>query len=194
MNTDYFDSIPNELIFHMGLTMRPYTLNTYMRLCKRFNEIIGKNGSFWKEKLRIDFGITYDNIDKAYIKYVNMCKPVFVIVNADMCGHCNRFKNTVWPSLQLKLQYEDKVRIVHINLKMRGDPIPSEYHPDLQKIIQWYPTFMLCNGTWENHSKPLQGMIFNGPVTVRGTPTGNKIYSEENLMEWINTTINDVLK
>ena len=125
------------------------------------------------------------------VSITNNQKPVFVLVTADTCGHCKNFKSTVWPTFESGLKQEGKVRIVHINLRTMGDKIGPEYHPDIIKYISWFPTVMMFNGTWDNHSVPLEGDIFNGPMTSTGKPTGRTPLTAQNLKEWIDNKLKE---
>jgi len=131
--------------------------------------------------------------------------PVFVLITADNCPGCINFKSRIWPSLKSKLESDGKVQVVTIELPTTNSkPDPVKYHKDLVRFIGWFPTMVLFPADrWNNHSSDLIGIIKNGRmVPPSKDENGNEVpahvepiskfnLSEEDVLKWIDFTIND---
>ena len=136
---------------------------------------------------------TYDN------------RPVFVLLTATTCSACVGFKANVLPSLLEALQRQNKVQVVTIEVPdTRTKPDSNKYHPGLSRFIGWFPMMALVPASrWFNHSSELVGIVKNGKmVPPTQDENGNTIpehieivgrvnMSEEDIMNWINFTINN---
>ena len=125
---------------------------------------------------------------------LNLLKPVLVVIMADTCNACKKFKN-VWPTLKQKILLSNLVNLVEINLPAMGAKLNPEYPRDLQKYSIWWPTFLLFTGaSWKLSTayteQPLEGVIFNGRINngaiehYQDVP-GAKQEDMKNLPQWV---------
>lgn len=100
---------------------------------------------------------------------------VFLLVTAKTCGYCKIFMDTTWGELKSKLEDFKNIKIKKITLETTNtQPSKNLYHPDLHKFIGWFPTLILVSQkTWNNHSKELKGVVYNGEFTEFKIPNTN---------------------
>lgn len=126
---------------------------------------------------------------------LNLLKPVLVIIMADNCTACKKFKSMLWSTLKQKIIFSNLVNIVEINLPAMNAKLSPEYPKDLQKYSVWWPTFILFTGaSWKLSTayaeQPLEGVIFNGRINngvaehYQDVP-GAKQYELAYLPQWI---------
>lgn len=147
-----------------------------------------------------------NKISKKYFSNIKMdSRPVFVLITATTCPACHNFVSKVWPSLKASLEKENRVQIVNIELPdTRSKPDPVKYHKELSQFIGWFPTMSLFPADrWYNHSSDLIGIIKNGKIVPpqkneKGQmvpshvePVGNINMSEEDIIKWVNYTLNN---
>ncbi len=125
-----------------------------------------------------------------------MSKPVFVVLTAKKCPHCNTFLRN-WPDLQNVIENTGLVSIIKIDVNSTSDhPTYPQYPADLKNWIGWYPTFFLFRGTsWDiastNPEAKLEGIIYNGHRKNDGTGNqkpellGREPPTKDNLLNWI---------
>ena len=83
---------------------------------------------------------------------------VLVIMTADDCGQCTRFKLKELDDLLGYLRRHSEIKIVQSNVGSMSKPILSkQYHPGLQKLLGVYPSFILVPySSWMDHQTPLR--------------------------------------
>lgn len=124
-----------------------------------------------------------------------MSKPVFVLVTAEDCHHCDDFKKsrTGWPAIKSGLVKNGRVKIVEIHLPTMTSRPSDTYHPELAKYIGWTPTMMLFPGSsWRNHSSELKGVVKNGEfVNGEIDVTGKVNFSKNAMVGWVNDNLDN---
>lgn len=123
-------------------------------------------------------------------------KPVFVMVTAATCGHCQKLHKR-WTPIRKALRDLGSVRIKELNLDTMGSKVADKGYPaDMQRYIGWFPTALLFPGdNWDEvmkgKSSKLKGRIMNGKIG-NPMPTGSE-YSidEKGLVKWINSVLAD---
>ena len=128
-------------------------------------------------------------------------RPVFVLTTSATCGPCSYFKQNVWPNLREKLESDNKVNIVHIEVPTQGvAPDPDKYHPAVRNFIGWYPTMSIFLASdWRNKKDEakLRGIIKNGSIVkTTGKPDrveleGDPDISEKSILEWVDYSLNN---
>lgn len=127
----------------------------------------------------------------------NKNKPIFLLVTAANCDFCIKFKQNVWDiknGLKSKLEKKGDVQIVQIDLPTTGSsPSKTEYHKDLYKFIQWFPTIMLFpSSLWYNHNSKLEGEVMGGKIVkdiVEFDKDAKLSYTELPILDWMNKTL-----
>ena len=121
-------------------------------------------------------------------------KPVFVLITADPCGACQRFKATQWDKLNKTLKTGGRVQIVHINLPDMNPVFSTKEYPiGLRNIVAWYPTMALIpNNVWMNgrdkdmnvleNCVVMNGQIIDGKIAYGG----NIPFLEKDVAKWVN--------
>jgi hypothetical protein len=96
-------------------------------------------------------------------------RNVLVIVTAENCGACIKWKNDGGlTNLSKELQILGIVRVVHISKKAMKDPIQVPFPTQLNYVATWFPTFVIVNGkAWnqnfsESKNSDLPIEVFNG--------------------------------
>ncbi len=85
---------------------------------------------------------------------------ILVAVFADNCDGCKYFKGNHLAKLREKLK---GYRYQEIFVARIGDPVPSNFHPDLNRFVRWWPTFILATrSSFEDKSGRLEAYVFNG--------------------------------
>ena len=117
-------------------------------------------------------------------------RNILVVVTSTGCGSCDKFKEEIWPQFQRTLQ-SGNIDVVHCNLPNTAASLndkdtvvqwikgqPRKLHPNLGKLAQWYPTFLLIDETtFETNpqGKVYGGVIDNGQAKLVG---GQRITSD----------------
>ena len=119
-------------------------------------------------------------------------RPVFVAITSDSCGACSVYKSQHQNDLISGLKELDIVDVVEINTKtMNPESMSQEYHPELSKLIKWYPVFMLFEGeSWENHDGHLVGKIRGGRIVngVSSVVQPHPPITSEGIIKWVAET------
>ena len=80
-------------------------------------------------------------------------KPVFCMITADTCGHCQNL-NKKWEPIRKAINSLGTVDLKKIKLKTMGSKIPNTYPAGIQKHLQWFPTgLMFSRDIWNNASR-----------------------------------------
>jgi len=121
-------------------------------------------------------------------------KPMFVMVTAATCGHCQNLHKR-WAPIRKAIQSLNKVRITEIKLPAMDSKIADQGYPaDLQRYVTWFPTALLfpCDN-WDNvvarRDTKLDGIIMNG-IVGNPYPQGSEYgLTEEGITRWINNSL-----
>lgn len=119
-------------------------------------------------------------------------RPVFVLISAETCPACIKFKAKTWPALKDQLIKDGKVKVEEITLdQTTSRPDPVKYHKSLYKYIGWFPTIILFPAeNWNNHDIPLQGVIKNGKLTPNGVDMVGEInFSKADILKWVDASL-----
>jgi len=122
---------------------------------------------------------------------------VLLIIMSDACGHCVNFKSNQLDILKKRIAKEyDRVAVKEITLPSFSSPLPENYPSSLQKIIGWFPMFILfeggddwCDPSKKNKNKSLPNFIvFNGEIS-NGKPQIKSKYplNSESILKWMET-------
>jgi hypothetical protein len=128
----------------------------------------------------------------------NKNKPVLLLVTAGNCHFCTTFKDNIWIGLKKSLEKKGNVQIIQIELQTIDSILSKiEYHRDLYKFVQWYPTIILFPSVlWYNTNSRLDGSVMNGKV-VNGLITIDESpkvkFTESSILDWVNNTISSNL-
>ena len=60
---DVYTNIPNDLIIYIALQLDLPELLNYCRVSQKFNSLVCQNNSFWINRLKQDFNITYTKVN-----------------------------------------------------------------------------------------------------------------------------------
>lgn len=122
-----------------------------------------------------------------------MDQPIFIFVTAGNCGVCSAIK-PMWADpetgigLRSKIDSTGVVDIIEIEtpLMSKGRDIFDQYHPDLYRFIRWYPTFIMVTAeSWNNKSKKLEGIVFNGKMEDGDYVNDNGPFSASYVYNWV---------
>lgn len=119
---------------------------------------------------------------------------VFIFVSAGNCGGCERFKKNFWEKTKSELNKIAGLSIVEVPLNKIGDKLPPSAHPNLDKYIGWYPTFILVSKS-SYDKKQLDGVVFNG---IEGkhryelSPIAQRRATDDiNIVAWVKEELNN---
>ena len=91
-------------------------------------------------------------------------KHVFIVITAENCGYCTKFKSETWPTLKPKLINSGRLTVVEISLEtmseINSEAFSDKYPIDLRRYAKWFPTFILCTySSWKN-GDIIDGVVF----------------------------------
>jgi hypothetical protein len=121
-------------------------------------------------------------------------KPVFVAITSNSCGHCHVYRANQKGKIAEHLRDVGIVEMIEIHTDT-SDPnsIGSQYHPDLSKLIHWFPIFFVFTGdSWNDHSKPLVGDVLGGYIkdgVSHNVGENRPRHDFDGIIGWINDTI-----
>ncbi len=89
---------------------------------------------------------------------------ILIILMADGCGGCKRFKSKHYDSLISQVRKLSNVKLLEIqvpSISYQLKQLESKYHPDLKNWCFWYPCFALFTiDSWNNKSGRLKGSVY----------------------------------
>lgn len=147
-------------------------------------------------KNKMDILKVYPFIKKIYTPTKNMAtsKPVFVGITSNSCGHCHVYRANQKGKIAEHLHDIGIVEMIEIHMDT-SDPnsIGSQYHPDLSKLIAWFPIFFVFTGdSWNDHSKPLIGDVLGGYIkdgVSHNVQENRPRHDFDGIIGWIKDTI-----
>ena len=121
-------------------------------------------------------------------------RAYFVLVTADTCSFCHSFRRNTKAPLIASIQSLQGVAFHEINIASTEGTTDHEmrqYHPQLRQKIAWFPTFLLFNGSWNNPTTHLQGVVYNGTITSSGKakfniPGDRQPMDQVAITNWVN--------
>jgi hypothetical protein len=116
-------------------------------------------------------------------------EKTLVIITADTCSACTRFKG--FELEKLKKNLPEKVKLVHIDLPDMDSNVPENYSSELNNYLAWFPMFILFNTYYWNKGMVEDGNIMNGYMTEKG-PEHNQdnIPSRaDDIIKWIDRKV-----
>jgi len=122
---------------------------------------------------------------------------LLIILTADTCGHCNVFKTKHMKSLLAKTRNIKYLTTIHINLKTMNEQIDDKNHPAFRNASpKWFPSFYIFNEKqFYTFNKNLSGFVMNGKFENGNLTLDNRQkynFSPEDIVTWINETINKI--
>ncbi len=120
-------------------------------------------------------------------------KPVFVMVTAATCGHCQKLHER-WGPIRETIQRLG-IRIKELNLPEMGSRVSEQGYPeDMQRYLGWFPIALLFPGdNWDavmaSREKTLHGAIMNGQVGNDRPHPAVYALDADGLTRWITDTI-----
>lgn len=100
-----------------------------------------------------------------------MSKITLVIVTADTCGACQKFKRDILPQLLTDIKTIPNINVVQINLNHTQENIPANYPSGLTKFIGFFPSFLITetkNYTSNNMNNFNSVKIYGGSINAQG--------------------------
>lgn len=124
---------------------------------------------------------------------MNKEKYVYVLITSLLCGACRTFKSNVWPTLSKKLENDQDIKIIQLEvptIQLAPNTTFGDYHKDLYKFVGWFPTMMMFRkDRFEDLNTPLEGVVMYGkPINGIMIMDGRPIYQETNILNWIDKT------
>lgn len=129
-------------------------------------------------------------------------RPVLLLVLANTCGGCIKFKKTILPYLESDLQRENKVRIYKVDMPnmvrqdipqhLSKNGIPDRMISEIIPYLEWFPNCLLVSGPSWNRGAGLEISSFNGMKSkATGGWEGNPAVpvTKDNLLKWINSSV-----
>jgi len=118
-----------------------------------------------------------------------MPKPVFVMVTAKTCGHCQNLHKK-WGPIRKAIQGLGTVKLTELNLPTMGAKVTDQGYPaGIQKHIGWYPTGLMFDGDVWEQAKAGNVQDMPGLVMDMRTPL-----TAEGITEWIKNNISKIPK
>lgn len=123
-------------------------------------------------------------------------KHVFIVLTADDCSWCTKFKTETWSTLKQKLINSGRLEIIEINVnKMsdtNGEDFYEKYPSDLKRFFGWFPCFVLLTQASWKIGMNFEGSVFNGK-SVYDSETGEEVVepigsaepTTENITQWL---------
>jgi len=132
---------------------------------------------------------------------------IFIIVTADGCGHCTRFKAQHLDNLIKMLMSTENLNIIHINLPDMKGLLPTysisdsnifryikgnirTINPKFYNMIGWFPQFFIFSTeSWLDVNKPLKGKLIGGRIlddgTIQQDPSQNIALTADSIYKWV---------
>ncbi len=136
-----------------------------------------------------------------------MGKPVLLLVMSDTCGACQKFKVTALPSIEKEIKKQGNVELLKLEfpiMQISTDDVDSkfEYHPELNKFVTWFPTFILVpDNLWFDKGSKLSCLVKDKEGVDKSMEDRRKgivpqpgdkrypDYSKDSILDWIKTSL-----
>ena len=194
----------HDILFLIATQLPLNDLLNFCRCNSNIKQLVDRS-DLWKYKIMNDFNfndkeikywlsiLNSEYLNKIKYKekklYIEMNKPVVVLVMSQMCGACQQFKKKMLPELKKELENDPRVKFVILDFPEMGVPINKEgkdYHPELRNgFVKFFPTFLMFPGyLWNNKDSKLKGVAKHD---LEKNP--NVDYSKASILSWIDNTI-----
>ena len=111
-------------------------------------------------------------------------KPMFVMVTADTCGHCQNLHKK-WNPIRKAIQSLGTVRVTEVKLPQMGSKVTDQGYPaGIQKHIRWFPTGLMFSGEVWDKAVGGDGEDMDGLVMEPTTPL-----TAESITGWIKNNV-----
>lgn len=123
-------------------------------------------------------------------------RPVLLIILAETCSGCLKFKSTLLPQLESEVQRSRQVRLVKVNIPdMKREKIPEYLQrqgiqasmiSEIVPYLEWFPNLLLVSGPSWNRGRNLEISSLNGTKTASGWQPSPKIpLTKDTINKWI---------
>lgn len=122
-------------------------------------------------------------------------KPTLLIVTANGCGACAKFKASFYESLIANIKSENLVNLELLHMPDISATLPDDlklkYHPQLLNYTKWFPMIILFTAeSWNNFDLNLDGVVFGGQFNDGElSPIPNYKFSETVILAWISNQL-----
>lgn len=123
-------------------------------------------------------------------------RPILVMLFADDCGWCTKFKTESYEKLATAVKQYGKIVMLPITAKQRGTPLPLTsagftVPVELNKLLIHYPLFILISRNDWNTKNVMNALIYGAVISVKGEVVSLPVEpaNEKTLLDWVKANL-----